>query len=164
MGADGAAPVAAPAAPPRASTPTSRSAAAPAAASQSRPATAPIAIVDAYSHPTPPGAAVGAAFLEIRSTVDDRLLDVKSPVARRAEVHATTMDGGVMRMRRAGAIDVKAGVPVVLEPGELHLMLYGLEKPLVAGQRIPLELRFEKSGVVRAEAIVRGDSVGASHR
>jgi copper(I)-binding protein len=126
-------------------------------APKSKPDAAPIVVSNAYSHATPPGAAVGAAFLEIRSTVDDRLMDAKSPVARRAEVHSTTMDGGVMRMRRAGPIAVKAGVPLLLEPGELHLMLYGLEKPLVAGQRIPLELRFEKSGVVRAEAIVRGD-------
>lgn len=122
-----------------------------------------VQILNAYSNPTPPGAAVGAVFLEIRSAVDDRLLDVKSSVGRRAEVHATTMDGGVMRMRRAGAVAVRAGVPLVLEPGELHLMLYGLAKPLVAGQKIPLELRFEKAGVVRAEAVVQGDG-GDAHR
>jgi copper(I)-binding protein len=94
--------------------------------------------------------------MEIRSTVADRLVEVRSPVARRAEVHATSMDGGVMRMRRAGPIAVGPGAPVLLEPGGLHLMLYGLDQPLVAGQRVPLELRFEKSGVVRAEALVRG--------
>jgi copper(I)-binding protein len=150
---------------PTAAPPTPRTApatASPAAATPRPGAASPIEVRGAYSHPTPPGAAVGAAFMEIRSTVADRLVEVRSPVARRAEVHSTSMDGGVMRMRRAGPIAVGPAAPVLLEPGGLHLMLYGLDKPLVAGQRVPLELRFEKSGVVRAEAVVHGDD-GAGH-
>jgi copper(I)-binding protein len=60
---------------------------------------------------------------------------------------------------------VKPGEPLAFAPGGLHLMLYGLSKPLVAGQRFPLELRFEKAGVVRTDVIVKPDEGDAgAHR
>lgn len=129
------------------------------------PKAATIDVRGAYARPTPPESAVGAAYLEIRASAEDRLVGASTPVAKRAEMHGTTESNGMMRMRRVPAVQVKPGEPVVFEPGGLHLMLYGLSKPLVAGQRFPLELRFEKAGVVRTEVLVQADDGGdAAHR
>ena len=50
------------------------------------------------------------------------------------------MDGNVMTMRAAGAIDLPAGRTVELRPGGLHLMLMDLKQPLAAGTSVPLTL------------------------
>jgi copper(I)-binding protein len=141
----------------------------PAAAAKSSAAATPksatIDVRGAYARPTPPESAVAAAYLEIRASTADRLVGAATPIATRAEMHATTESGGVMRMRRVDAVPVKPGEPLAFAPGGLHLMLYGLSKPLVAGQRFPLELRFEKAGVVRTDVIVKPDDGDAGpHR
>lgn len=125
-------------------------------------ATAPVDVRGAWARPTPPAAEVAAAYLEIRSRTADRLLAASTPAARRTEIHSTSMRDGVMEMRHVETLAIPAGTPVVLKPGGLHVMLFGLQKPLVAGQRLPLELRFEKAGVVRTEIVVRADE-GATH-
>jgi copper(I)-binding protein len=146
-----------------ASAPTPTSAGSPAAgplAPAARAATS-VEVRGAWARATPPAAEVAAAYLELRSRTADRLLAVSTPVARRAEVHSTSMRDGVMEMRHLEALTIPAGTPVVLKPGGLHLMLLGLSAPLVAGQRFPLELRFERAGVVRTEVLVRADDGGA---
>ena len=72
------------------------------------------------------------------------------------------MDGGVMRMRKLDAVDVPAKGTVTLEPGAMHLMLIGLKAPFAEGQAIPLELRFDKAGVVKTVLKVRA-RVPAGH-
>ena len=39
--------------------------------------------------------------------------------------------------------------------GGYHLMLFGPEKALVAGDRLPLRLRFAKAGEIATELVVR---------
>jgi periplasmic copper chaperone A len=136
--------------------------AAPAVAAAPAAASPAVELRGAWARPTPPAAEVAAAYLEIRSPQADRLLEVRTPAARRAEIHSTSMKDGVMEMRHVEALAIPAGTPVVLKPGGLHLMLFGLQQPLVVGQRLPLELRFEKAGVVRTEVVVRADG-GEGH-
>lgn len=124
-------------------------------------ATASVELRGAWARPTPPAAEVAAAYLEIRSRTADRLLAANTPAARRTEIHSTSMRDGVMEMRHLEQLEIPAGTPVVLKPGGLHLMLFGLQKPLAVGQRLPLELRFETAGIVRTEIVVRADEGGA---
>lgn len=106
-----------------------------------------------------PGGAgsVTAAFLTIVNSSDeaDALLSVESEAARTVEIHATQMEGDVMRMRPVSRLEVPAGSRVEALPGGLHLMLIDLTRTIAAGEQIPLVLRFERSGevVVQAEAI-----------
>jgi hypothetical protein len=51
---------------------------------------------------------------------------------------------------------------VTLEPGATHLMLIGLKAPFAEGPEVPLELRFDKAGVVKATIKVRA-RVPAGH-
>jgi periplasmic copper chaperone A len=114
--------------------------------------------------PTPPGARTGAAYFTLVNggRDSDRLLRATSPAAAAVELHSMSMDGNVMRMRALAALDVPAGTTVALGSGGYHLMLVGLKQPLVAGERIPLTLTFEKAGPVEVSAWVEMPKAGAA--
>lgn len=99
----------------------------------------------------------GAGFLTIRNTgaVADRLVAATSPVAGRVELHTHLRDGDVMRMRPVEDIPVPANDSVSLQPGGMHLMFVGLNRPLVAGETIPVTLRFAEAGEVTIQLPVQ---------
>ncbi|MBL6080122.1 copper chaperone PCu(A)C [Belnapia sp. T18] len=105
---------------------------------------------------------VGGAFMRIenRGAAADRLVSASSPVARTVELHATVRDGDVMRMRPVQAIDLPAHGAVQLQPGGLHMMLIGLNRPLSQGERVPVTLTFEHAGSVAVELAVQGAGAG----
>lgn len=110
-----------------------------------------------HARPTVPGQTSGAAYIsmENKGKTADRLLRISSPVAQSAEVHSMTMDGNIMRMREVGQVELNPAAKVVMSAGEgYHIMLVGLKKPLKPGDKIPLNLYFEKAGKVELEAVV----------
>ena len=116
-----------------------------------------ISVTDAWVRATMPGQKVSGAYMQIRSDVDARLVGAASPAVPRVEVHEMKMDGDVMRMREAKAIDLPKGKMVSLQPGGFHIMLMNLPKPIAAGDVIPLTLVVESGGKrqtveVKAEA------------
>jgi len=121
--------------------------------------TGAIEIKDAWARATPGKAENGAAYLTIESPTADRLTGVSTPVAKTAELHMMTMEGGVMKMRPLAGIDLPAGRPVTLKPGAMHIMLVGLKEKLRAGQSFPLTLQLEKGGT--REVAVAVGKVGA---
>ena len=118
-----------------------------------------VRVIDPWARPTVPGQKVGGVYMEIISPRKARLIGVASPVSGAAEVHSMTMDGGTMRMRALGALDLPAGTPVKLAPGGYHVMLFDLKKPLVVGEKVPLTLLIEEAGKrakkIKVSAIVR---------
>jgi hypothetical protein len=115
-----------------------------------------LAIEVPWARATPPGATVGAGYMVIRDTgkAGDRLVGAATPVAAMVQVHEVESVGGEMRMRERPAVEIPPGGSVRLEPGGLHLMLVDLARPLVAGERVPLTLVFEKAGRVTVELAV----------
>lgn len=116
-----------------------------------------ISVTDAWVRATMPGQPVGAAYMQIESDADARLVGVSSSAVPRVEVHEMKMDGDVMRMREVKAVDLPKGRTVSLEPGGFHIMLMNLKKPIMAGDSIPLTLTIESGGKqqtveVKAEA------------
>jgi copper(I)-binding protein len=55
------------------------------------------------------------------------------------------MSDGMMRMRQLDSIEIKAKQRIVLQPSGLHLMIFGVKKPLQAQQRIELTLNFSNN-------------------
>lgn len=113
-----------------------------------------LVVEGAWTRATPPGAKTAAGYLVLRNTgnSDDRLVRIESPVAETIEVHSMTMDGGIMRMRRLDALlTIPAGGEVRLDPGGLHLMMMGLKAPFRQGERIGLDLVFERAGRIAVE-------------
>ena len=115
-------------------------------------AAAEILISDPYVRSSGPTAAVGAAFMRIENTSgnDDRLLEISTAAAARAELHTHSSDSdGVMRMEKIeNGIALPAGSTHALERGGDHVMLMGLSAPLVQGETINVTLTFEKAGEI----------------
>jgi periplasmic copper chaperone A len=107
-----------------------------------------------WARATPGRAENGAAYLTIVSPTADRLTAVSSPVAKKAELHTMSMEGGVMRMRPLPAIDIPAGQTVTLSPGGMHIMLLGLTRPLNQGQSFPLTLSFDRAGPRQVTVVI----------
>lgn len=110
----------------------------------------------AWARPVPSATGTGGVYLVIanRGPAEERLLGIETPVAARAELHETTVEGGVASMRPVGELAVPAGGRVELAPGGLHLMLLGLKSPLARDAHFPLTLRFASGKQVTTEVIV----------
>lgn len=115
-------------------------------------------IADPYARVNGGIGATGAIFLQIENhaDVDERLLDAKSDVAEKVELHthSATADG-VMQMRA-----IEGGIAIAplqghdLKRGGDHIMLMGLKQPLKDGDMISLTLIFEHAGEVQIEVPV----------
>ncbi|MEE2996830.1 MAG: copper chaperone PCu(A)C [Pseudomonadota bacterium] len=120
-----------------------------------------IKVKKVWARATPGKARNGAGYVTVVNAgkTNDRLVDVKSEVAKRVEIHSHLMDNGVMRMRKVEGIDLRAGGSVVMKPGGYHVMFIGLYKPLIEGESFPVTLVFRKAGEVKA--LVKIMSFGA---
>jgi copper(I)-binding protein len=122
-----------------------------------------ITVARPWARATPPGAGAGGVYMALSTKGGaDRLVKAESAVAERVELHTMSMEGGVMKMREIGVVDVKPGAATELKPGGLHVMLLGLKKPLAEGQRFPLTLHFEKAGRIEVQVAV-GKAGAAMH-
>jgi copper(I)-binding protein len=116
-----------------------------------------VAVAEPFSRPAPQGGN-GAGFFTLTNanTGPDTLLRVESPIAARVELHETSTEGGVMRMRELeGGLKLKAGETVVFKPGGKHVMFLGLVRPLAIGDKVPATLVFEKAGRAPIELTVK---------
>lgn len=110
-----------------------------------------------WSRATPPTANVGAGYMTIQNSgaEADRLVGATTPAAGSVEIHFMEIANGVMKMRAVpDGVEIPAGGEAALAPGGYHLMLVGLQKPFTEGEKVPLELQFEKAGTVSVELAV----------
>lgn len=120
------------------------------------PAWAQVSAEKPWSRATPPGAKVGAGFMQLKNAgAADRVVGASSPVAGRVEMHVTVREGEVMKMREVKAFDLPAGSTFELKPGGAHLMLMDLKRPLKKGETVPLTLKLEKGGELKLELSVQ---------
>jgi len=112
-----------------------------------------VSISDAYTRATVPGQKVAGGFLKIQNkgNTSDQLVSASSPSAGEVQLHEMAMEGNVMKMRQVKDIVVPANGSVELKPGGYHLMFLDLKGPFVAGETIPVKLKFSKSGDVEVK-------------
>jgi copper(I)-binding protein len=116
-------------------------------------------ISGAFARATLPSAPTGGGYLTIvnTGTTADKLVSATSPTAGAVTLHATNMEGSVMKMRDLPeGIDIPAGGTVVLEPSGLHMMFEHLKQPFVEGKTVPVTLTFAKAGTVAIDLDVLG--------
>jgi copper(I)-binding protein len=77
-----------------------------------------------------PERSMSAAFMTINNTgaADVVLKTAAIEGTQNVEIHTHTHKEGIMRMRQVHELVIKAGSAVVLAPGGLHLMMFGIEK------------------------------------
>lgn len=114
-----------------------------AASAAARSKSAAVEVLQPWSRPAVAGA-TGVGYMTLvnhgRSAVD--LVGIESPLARKAEVHRSSMEGGVMRMTPAPSVTIPPGGTLRFAPGGYHLMFVGLSKNLTPGERLPATLTF----------------------
>ena len=118
-------------------------------------AAAQVLVKDPWVRATVPQQAVTGAFMKLESPAAARLVEARSPVAGRVELHETRIEQGVARMHHVEAVPI----PAELKPGGYHVMLMDLKRQLKAGETVPLELVVEaadgKRQVIPVQAPVR---------
>ena len=107
-------------------------------------------VAEPWSPPTPPVATVGVVYFSLtnKGSTPRRLTAISSPAARQVEIHESRLVQGTIQMRPVTFVDCPPGSTVRSEPGGLHVMLVGLERPLTAGMQYPLSLTFQDGGVL----------------
>lgn len=145
----------------------------PGAASPETPATEPsasaesIIVVDEPWARTASANGTTAAYMLMTNTsqTPDRITAVSSPDAAEAMIHETRIDSkNVATMKPAAHVDLDPGVPLVFEPGGLHVMLTGLKHPLKEGDQLTVVFTFQHAGTLHVKVPVGeqqtdGDSV-----
>ena len=111
-----------------------------------------------WARATPGGAQVGGGYLTIenRGTTLDRLTGGSFAASGGFELHSMSMDGGVMKMRPTGPLEIPPGKSVTLDPSSLHIMFTGLKRGLRKGETVPGTLVFEHAGTAEVAFAVGG--------
>jgi copper(I)-binding protein len=105
---------------------------------------------------TAPGQTVSGAFMTLVNSSETAyaLTSVSFSGASVVEIHETSMNEDMMRMRKVSHIDIPANGSVELKPGSYHIMLIGLEKEMKAGTAETLTLTFSDDSQKMVEALV----------
>jgi copper(I)-binding protein len=111
----------------------------------------------AYIRAMPPGQQVTAAFLKLVNSSDRACVITggSSPIASDIQIHEHQHSDGMMKMRPLPSVTVEAGQSLMFEPGQLHLMLFGVQTTLVPGERQVIALTTENCGALLIQAEVR---------
>ena len=107
-----------------------------------------------------PGMPSAAALMHLMNTgeADDRLIEARSDIAARVELHTHIEEDGVMKMREVeGGFTIPAGGHHVLERGADHIMFMGLTGRLTDGDIVSITLVFEQAGEMIVEIEVDND-------
>ena len=117
-----------------------------------------VRVEDAWVTAPPPGTRVLAVYMQIHNDADqeDWLLRAESSVVNECELHETIPEGETLRMvAREEGKPVPAHDRLTLEPGGVHLMLFGVQTEVKPGGTIPLTLHFRNAGSVEVSVLVR---------
>ncbi|EEW56860.1 MAG: copper chaperone PCu(A)C [Tritonibacter mobilis] len=122
-------------------------------------AAAEMIVQDAYARSS--NKMSGGAFMEVlnQGDTDDRLVEARSDVAKRVELHTSKEDAnGVMKMMPVEeGFAIPAGGTHMFQRGGDHIMFMGLNRELKDGDKIDVTLVFEKAGEVPVQIEVDMD-------
>jgi copper(I)-binding protein len=108
----------------------------------------PYEFEDAFVRATPMKMSAGYVVIKNDSNEKDVLLSASASWAGKIELHEIVENKGVVEMREVKEMALSAHGTLALRPNGLHLMLFDLDKPLVAGKTAKLTFHFAKAGDV----------------
>jgi copper(I)-binding protein len=125
---------------------------------------ADLTVTGAYVQPLISGQPNTAAYMTINNQTKQTyvLTGAQSSMAQKAELHTVLTQDGMMKMRPVDAITLLPGQQVVLQPGDLHIMLMGVNTDLSKDTLVPICLEFKDSDTMCIQAPVE-DKRGAAH-
>ena len=120
-----------------------------------------ITIADAFVPLAPKGVMAHAAYLDVTNIGDTTrsIVGVSASNYAMAHIHQSLEKDGVATMMAMHQLDIKPGQTVVLEPGDLHIMLMKPATPLVLGATVAFDLHFANGETMSVSAeVVRLDA------
>jgi copper(I)-binding protein len=93
-------------------------------------------------------------WISASSAGEQRLTDALSDVAQGAEVSGYVRVAGELQRVRLQDLPIAAGTALLLAPGGYHVLLTGLNTPLVPGPTFGMWLNFEPAGGLEVEVQV----------
>ncbi|WP_030762670.1 copper chaperone PCu(A)C [Streptomyces sp. NRRL F-2664] len=93
----------------------------------------------------------GFMVIENGSGTADKLTGATSPLSDDLQIHETKDQ----KMQQVPSMDVPANGELRLERGGNHIMFMGLKNTPKVGDKVTVELRFEKAGSVKVELDVK---------
>ena len=108
-------------------------------------ATDEITISKAFIKMPRPGVDVTAGFATIKADIDLKVMKVSNKNFKNIELHSMKMTYGVMEMRKLIEPKLGPNSPLVLSPGNDHLMLFGIVEKLEPGENLDLTFVFKDS-------------------
>ncbi len=126
-----------------------------AALAQSKPVVVDDAWVRIYEGAT-------SAYVHVSNTgaEPDRLIEVSTPVADKAELVSTRVRSGKFTYLPLRTLEVAAGGEQRLRPGGVFIRLSAVKRDLKVGDLVPLTLRFERAGHIEVTARVANQLLG----
>ncbi|WP_327414953.1 copper chaperone PCu(A)C [Streptomyces sp. NBC_01233] len=103
--------------------------------------------------PQPVNDKMAGAFMVIKNSTEtaDKLTGATSPLSDDLQVHETKDQ----KMQQVQSMDVPANGELRLERGGSHIMFMGLKSTPKVGDKVTVELHFEKAGPVKVELDVK---------
>lgn len=111
----------------------------------------------------PMGAKVGAGYVLIKNNGADadRLIAVTSEICVKAELHMSVVKDNVASMHALpDGVVIPAQSAAEFDPGGMHIMLFGLKKPLKEGEFFKGTFTFEKAGKIEVRFAVEEGAPG----
>ena len=90
-----------------------------------------------------PGVDVTAGFATVKASTDLKVIEVSNKNFKKIELHSMKMTNGVMEMRKLTEPKLGPNSPLVLSPGNDHLMLFGIKKKLEPSENLDLIFVFK---------------------
>lgn len=97
-----------------------------------------------------PGQTSATVQLNISVTKATRLLSVSSPVAASGQIQGVEMHHGKMESRVLDSLKIAPHSTFIFGTRGMYLVLVGLKRPLIVGERVPVNLLMEIAGKQQA--------------
>lgn len=103
-----------------------------------------IILVDGHVRAMPPSVPNSAAYFTLMNHGPSvNLIGVEVAFAREAQLHTVLEEGGMVKMRQVPSFEIPEHGTLTLGESSDHVMLLGLNKPLVSGDSLKLILKFD---------------------
>lgn len=116
-----------------------------------------VMVENAWIREAPPGARAMAGYMVVKNhgASDKVLVGASSDAFGEVMLHRTIVEGGMAKMVHQMAITIPAKGEVTFEPNGYHVMLMAPKKPLKAGDKVEITLKFKDGETVKVVHEVR---------
>jgi len=114
-------------------------------------------VLDAWVRVPPPGTDLAAVYFTVRNVSPHTVTieGAEAAVAGMAMLHESRISNGKLEMRMLDTVVIAPEQSVLFAPNGRHLMLHGLNRKLVVGEKLPIVLLLTGGGKIAFTATVR---------